>query len=58
MMTGSLARLLLAAACLASTVASSLAGDIELRSVLVLNGERGELIEQPMFSATFPATAG
>jgi putative redox protein len=36
------------------TVASSLAGDIELTSILVLNGERGEPIRQPMFSATFP----
>lgn len=36
------------------TVAGSLAGDIELTSVLVLNGERGEPTPQPMFSATFP----
>lgn len=35
------------------TVAASLAGDIELSSVLVLNGERGEPVKQPMFSATF-----
>jgi putative redox protein len=35
------------------TVAASLAGDIELTSVLVLNGERGEPVKQPMFSATF-----
>jgi putative redox protein len=37
------------------TVAASLAGDIELTSVLILNGERSELVAQPMFSATFPA---
>lgn len=36
------------------TVAASLAGDIELTSILVLNGERGDPIQQPMFSATFP----
>lgn len=35
------------------TVAGSMAGDIEMRSVLVLNGERGERVVQPMFSATF-----
>jgi putative redox protein len=35
------------------TVAASLAGDIELTSVLVLNGKRGEPLKQPMFSATF-----
>jgi putative redox protein len=33
------------------TVAASLAGDIELTSVIVLNGERGEPVVQPMFSA-------
>jgi putative redox protein len=36
------------------TVAASLAGDIEVNSVLVLNGQRGEPVKQPMFSATFP----
>jgi putative redox protein len=36
------------------TVAASLAGDIELTSTLVLNGERKESVRQPMFSATFP----
>src|SRR2546428_12271857 len=35
------------------TVAASLAGDIELTSVLVLNGTRGAPVRQPMFSATF-----
>jgi putative redox protein len=35
------------------TIAASLAGDIELRSVLVLNGTRGAPVVQPMFSATF-----
>jgi uncharacterized OsmC-like protein len=35
------------------TVAASLAGDIELTSVLVLNGTRGEPVGQPMFSETF-----
>jgi putative redox protein len=35
------------------TVAASLAGDIELTSTLVLNGERGEPVKQPVFSATF-----
>jgi putative redox protein len=35
------------------TVAASLAGDIELTSVLVLNGARGEPVSQPMFSETF-----
>ena len=33
------------------TVAASLAGDIELSSIIVLNGERGEPVVQPMFSA-------
>jgi putative redox protein len=33
------------------TVAASLAGDIVLTSVIVLNGERGEPVVQPMFSA-------
>lgn len=32
------------------TVAASLAGDIELTSVLVLNGQRGEPVVQPMYS--------
>jgi putative redox protein len=36
------------------TVAASLAGDIELTSVLVLNGSRGEPVRHTMFSATFP----
>jgi putative redox protein len=36
------------------TVAASLAGDIPLTSVLVLNGDAGEPVQQPMFSATFP----
>jgi putative redox protein len=36
------------------TVAASLAGDIALTSILVLNGKRGEAVTQPMFSATFP----
>jgi putative redox protein len=34
------------------TVAASLAGDIRLMSVLVLNGSRSEPVQQPMFSAT------
>ena len=33
------------------TVAASLAGDIPFTSVLVLNGERGDPVEQPMFNA-------
>ncbi|MGH7677428.1 MAG: OsmC family protein [Gemmatimonadaceae bacterium] len=36
------------------TVAASLAGDIDVRSTLVLNGERSEPVQQAMFSATFP----
>jgi putative redox protein len=36
------------------TVAASLAGDITLDTILVLNGEPGERVRQPMFSATFP----
>jgi len=36
------------------SVAASLAGDIELTTILVLNGKRGEPVTQPMFSATFP----
>ena len=39
------------------TVAASLAGDILFTSVLVLNGRRGEPVEQPMFSAMFPGGA-
>jgi putative redox protein len=35
------------------TVGASLAGDIVLTTVLVLNGERGSPVIQPMFSATF-----
>lgn len=37
------------------TVAASLAGDIELTSIIVLNGKELEAVRQPMFSATFPA---
>ena len=36
------------------TVAASLAGDIQLSTTIVLNGERGAPVQQPMFSATFP----
>jgi putative redox protein len=36
------------------TVAASLAGDIELTTVIVLNGENGNPVAQPMFSASFP----
>ena len=36
------------------TVAASLAGDITLQTILDLNGERGEPVSQPLFSATFP----
>jgi putative redox protein len=35
------------------SVGASLAGDIVLTTVLVLNGERGDPVRQPMFSATF-----
>jgi putative redox protein len=35
------------------TVAASLAGDIVMSSVLVLNGETGAAITQPMFSKSF-----
>lgn len=35
------------------TVAASLAGDIDMTSVLVLNGQRGEPVKQPMFSKGF-----
>ncbi len=34
------------------TVAASLAGDIDMTSVLVLNGQRGEHVQQPMFSSS------
>lgn len=36
------------------TVAASLAGDIELTTIIVLNGEQGAPIKHAMFSATFP----
>lgn len=36
------------------TVAASLAGDIDLATVTVLNGEQGEAVKQAMFSARFP----
>ena len=36
------------------TVAASLAGDIELTTVTLLNGESGSPVMQPMFSASFP----
>ena len=36
------------------TVAASLAGDIELTTIIVLNGTRGEPVRHAMFSATFP----
>jgi len=36
------------------TVAASLAGDIELTTVLVLNGTRSDPVRQAMFSASFP----
>jgi len=36
------------------TVAASLAGDIELTSVLILNGTQHDGVRHPMFSATFP----
>lgn len=35
------------------TVGASLAGDIVLTTILVLNGQRGNPVRQPMFSATF-----
>lgn len=34
------------------TVAASLAGDIAFTSILVLDGKRGEPVQQPMWSAT------
>ena len=37
------------------TVAASLAGDIELTTVLVLNGKRGDPVRQEMFSSSFRA---
>ncbi|HJQ20570.1 MAG TPA: OsmC family protein [Gemmatimonadaceae bacterium] len=37
------------------TVAATLAGDIQLTSILVLNGSRGDPVRQPMFSATVPS---
>ena len=36
------------------TVAASLAGDIPMTTILVLNGERAEPVVQPIFSADFP----
>ena len=36
------------------TVAATLAGDIVMTTVVVLNGTRHEPVKQPMFSATFP----
>lgn len=36
------------------TVAASLAGDIDLTTVIVLNGEQGAPAGHAMFSATFP----
>lgn len=36
------------------TVAASLAGDIAFTSILVLNGTRGDPVQQPMFSAGQP----
>jgi putative redox protein len=36
------------------TVAASLAGDIELTTIIVLNGEQGDPVRHAMFSATFP----
>jgi putative redox protein len=38
------------------TVAASLAGDIELTSVLVLNGTRSAAVRHAMFSATYPTS--
>jgi len=39
------------------TVAASLAGDIEMTTVLVLNGAPENPVSHPMFSATFPPRA-
>jgi putative redox protein len=36
------------------TVAASLAGDIELTTVINLNGDQGAPVQHAMFSATFP----
>jgi uncharacterized OsmC-like protein len=36
------------------TVAASLAGDIELTTIIVLNGDQGAPVRHAMFSATFP----
>ena len=36
------------------TVAATIAGDVTFTSIIVLNGERGEPVLQPMFSASFP----
>lgn len=36
------------------SVAATLAGDIELTTVLVLNGGRSDPVRRPMFSANFP----
>lgn len=36
------------------TVAASLAGDIGLSTIIVLNGEQGTPVQHAMFSATFP----
>jgi putative redox protein len=36
------------------TVAASLAGDIELTTIIVLNGDEGAPVKHAMFSATFP----
>ena len=38
----------------ALVVAASLAGDIELTTVIVLNGDQGAPVRHAMFSATFP----
>lgn len=38
------------------TVAASLAGDIDLTSILVLNGKRGAPVRHAMFSATYPTS--
>jgi putative redox protein len=38
------------------TVAASLAGDIDLTSILVLNGKRGAPVKHAMFSATYPTS--
>ena len=38
------------------TVAATLAGDITLTTVLVLNGAPGDPVKQPMFSSHFPGS--